>query len=224
MARAWFLGGNPVWSGRPLGSYELWSRTVGGILEYCGVKSFLTNLEDLYDQTDDEVNEWSVFMNAIFEVFGADNAFSTKILTERLSSENLPFCGNEEHNALNAALPESLGILGEKGFPRRLGVALKKRKDQIFEAGENLIQLKEELPDRHRHKAQWKLVRIPSAPIAPIAPISGGDTRNEIRLSAHEETDISFPGSTAEIGAMGAIGAKEDPFIFEDDPEERAAI
>jgi hypothetical protein len=132
MARAWFLGGSPLWSGRPLGSYELWSRTVGGILEYCGVKRFLTNLEDLYDQADDELNEWGAFLNAIFETFGADSAFSTKTLTERLSCEKNPLYGTEEHNALNAALPESLGDMRDKGFSRRLGLAMKKRKDQIL--------------------------------------------------------------------------------------------
>jgi hypothetical protein len=221
MARAWFLDGRPSWPGRPLGSYETWSRIVGGILEYCGVKNFLTNLEELYDQTDDELNEWSAFLNAIFETFGANTAFSTKALVERISGESTPLYGSEEHNALRAALPESLGIPGEKGFPRRLGVALKKRKDQIYEAEESLIQLKAELPDRHRHKAQWKLIRIPSA---TIAPVRDGDTRNETRLSAHEGLGISFPGSTAEIGATVATGAKEGTFVFEDDPEERAAI
>jgi hypothetical protein len=51
MARAWFLDGKPEWSGRPLGSYEAWSRTVGGILEYCGLNHFLSNLEDLLVRT-----------------------------------------------------------------------------------------------------------------------------------------------------------------------------
>jgi hypothetical protein len=52
---------------------------------------------------------------------------------------------------------------------------------------------------------------------APIAPINDGDTRNENDLPAHEESDISFQGSTAEMGAMVAMGAKEESFIIEDD-------
>jgi hypothetical protein len=137
---------------------------------------------------------------------------------ERISGESASLYGSEEHNSLKAALPESLGIPGDKSFPRRLGVAIKKRKDQIFAAEEGFIQLKEELPDRHRHKPQWKLIHICPA---PVAPVSGDDTRNEKDLSAYKEPDISFQGSTAEMGAMGA---KEEPFVIEDDPEERAAI
>jgi hypothetical protein len=45
----------------------------------------------------------------------------------------------------------------------------------------------------------------------------GGDTRNEKDLPAHEYPDISFQGPTAEMGAMVAIGAKEEPFVSEGD-------
>jgi hypothetical protein len=60
-------------------------------------------------------------------------------------------------------------------------------------------------------------VKNGTAPIAPIAPINGGDTRNEKDLPVHEYPDISFQGPTAEMGAMVAIGAKEEPFILGDD-------
>jgi hypothetical protein len=238
MARAWFLDGKPEWSGRPLGSYEAWSRIVGGILEYCGVKQFLSNLEELYDQTDDELNEWNAFMNAIFETFGANTTFSTKTLVERIvrkSSEGNSLYGCEENNSLKTALPETLGDVKDKDFSRRLGVAMKKRKDQIFEVEKGLIQLKEGFPDRHRHKTQWKLVSLSevgamgakvakedfcSAPIAPIATINDDHLWNENHRSC-EETIDSFQESTSEIGAKVA---REESFVFEDDPEERAAI
>jgi hypothetical protein len=208
MARAWFLGGKPSWPGRPLGSYELWSRTVGGILEYCGVEHFLTNLEDLYEQTDDELNEWDAFLNAILEEVGIDTPFSTKTLMERISGESNSLYGNEEHNALKAALPESLGDVREKGFSKRLGLAMKKRKDQIFEAEKGFIKLKEAPFDRHQKQSRWQLVNV----------------------SVGKETDVetsfsdSFRGSTAELPALPALPAKEEPFAFEDDPEERAAM
>jgi hypothetical protein len=214
MARAWFLDGKPNWSGRPPGSYETWGRTVGGILEYCGVNHFLSNLESLYDRTDEDFTEWSAFFSAVFDVFGEGSAFSTKILTEQITSEG---------NPLKSALPESLGDPGDKNFPRRLGVAIKKRNDQIFEMGKSLIQLREEAPDRHRHKTQWKLVCTRSAPIAPIATVSDGHCRIE-KSGSGNETSVSFRHSKGETGAMVATGAGEKPFAFKDDPEERAAI
>jgi hypothetical protein len=236
MARAWFLNDKPAWSGRPLGSYETWSRIVGGILEFCGVKQFLSNLEELYDQTDDEFIEWNSFMSAIFETFGTDTAFSTKALMERISSESPPLYGREEHNVLKTALPESLGDMRDRGFSKRLGLALKKRKDQIFEMGEGFIKLKEALPDRHRKQTRWQLRHVSgdvgvgenTAVCAGSAGCSNAHPRNEKEIpgtpTGKEEELISFQEGTAELPAHTALPAKEEPFVFEDDPEERAAI
>jgi hypothetical protein len=237
MAQAWFLDGKPAWSGRLLGSYETWSRIVGGILEYCGVKKFLMNLEELYDQTDDELSEWSAFMSAIFETFGADTAFSTKTLMERISGESASLYEREGHNFLKAALPESLGDMKDRGFSKRLGLAMKKRKDQIFEAEKGFIKLKEALLDRHQKQSRWQLVNISAsngsekttAGCAGSAGSSDGHFRNEKTISAkgprEEKTFFDFFREGAvELPAHPAHPAKDESFVFEDDPEERAAI
>jgi hypothetical protein len=295
IARAWFLDGKPKWTGQPLGSYETWSRTVGGILEYCGVKGFLSNLEDLYEQTDDEPAQWSAFFEAVLDVFGENNAFSTKALMEQISgefegfskdfskgrlngkkypflSEPLPERGSGEiekfsrgqgekncsfspetleervsgesgsfygqqrnlgensvNNSLKSALPDSLGDPGDKGFSRRLGLAIRKRKDQIFVMEEGFIQLQEDFPDKHRQKPQWKLVRMKDALSAPVAPsCSNLYIAEKINIENRQGNDdgIIFPliEGAAEQGAEGALDAKGKEFVFEDDPEERAAI
>ncbi|MDR1622883.1 MAG: hypothetical protein LBS00_10965, partial [Synergistaceae bacterium] len=295
MARAWFFDGKPKWTGNPLGSYEAWSRTVGGILEYCGVKGFLSNLEDLYEQTDDEPAQWSAFFEAVLDVFGENNLFTTKALIEQISGESgdfsrgkangkangkkhpfppepLPernsgefenfsreqeekncsfspetleekasgrfgnFYGNSENfevntknNSLKSALPDSLGDPGDKGFSRRLGLAIRKRKDQIFEIREGFVQLKEALPDRHRQKPQWKLVRISDAPSASFAPSCGpynGGKKIISESSQENDNRIIFPSieGAAEQGAKVVLDAEGEGFVFEDDPEERAAI
>ena len=236
MARAWFLDGKPEWQGRPLGSYEAWSRTVGGILEYCGLKHFLSNLEDLYEQADDEPAQWRVFFEAIFEVFGENNSFSTKALIEQISGEFGSFYGhdgnyggNAKNNSLRSTVPDSLGDPQDKGFSRRLGLAMRKRRDQIFEMGEGFIQLKEDMPDRHRQKPQWKLITVKNAPSASFAPSCSNPYIAEkiIPEKSQEDKTQLFTSSmegTAEHGAHRAHGSKNEPFIFEDDLEERAAI
>jgi hypothetical protein len=236
MARAWFLDGKPEWTGRPLGSYEAWSRTVGGILEYCGLKYFLTNLEDLYEQADDEPAQWRIFFGAIFEGFGENKSFSTKALLERISGESVNSNGyernsggNDKNNSLKSTVPDSLGDPQDKGFARRLGLAMRKRRDQIFEMGESFIQLKEDMPDRHRQKPQWKLVTIKDAPSASFAPSCSNPYIAEKIIPETpqgEKTQLfssSIEGAT-EHGANGALGAEGETFVFEDDPEERAAI
>lgn len=183
MVRAWFLDGSPAWSGRPLGSYELWSRTVGGILEYCGLKEFLSNLEDLYEQADEELTQWNVFFGAVFEAFGEGSSFSTKALLERISGKGGEFSPPQENDFLKSRLPDSLGEPEERGFSRRLGLALRKYKDRLFELEQGLVLLKEGPPDRHRQKSQWTLVRTAegqnSAPSAPSAPRYNSNIQDE---------------------------------------------
>ena len=236
MARAWFLDDRPEWAGRPLGSYEAWSRTVGGILEYCGLRHFLSNLEDLYEQVDDEPAQWRIFFGAIFEVFGENNSFSTKALIERISGESVSiyehegdYGGNNKNNSLKSTVPDSLGDTQDKGFSRRLGLAMRKRRDQIFETGERFIQLKEDMPDRHRQKPQWKLITIKDAPSASFAPSCSNHSIAEKIIPETHQGDktqlfsLSMEGA-AEHSAQGALGAEGENFVFEDDPEERAAI
>jgi hypothetical protein len=259
------------------------------------VKGFLSNLEDLYEQTDDEPAQWSAFFEAVLDVFGENNTFSIKALLERISgefegfskefskgrlngkkypfsSEPLPeqdsgefedfsrrqgekncsfspetleervsgesggFYGQQRNlseksinNSLKSALPDSLGDPGDKGFSKRLGLAMRKRKDQIFEIGEGFIQLKEDLLDRHRQKPQWKLVPISNASSAPFAPSCDPYNRGKKIIpesSQGNDNRIIFPSieGAAEQGAEGALDAEGEKFVFEDDPEERAAI
>lgn len=51
---AWVNAGKPEFSGKALGSYEDWSRAIGGALEYAGVKGFLSNTEMQMAAIDDE--------------------------------------------------------------------------------------------------------------------------------------------------------------------------
>ncbi|MDR0615219.1 MAG: hypothetical protein LBG29_00265 [Synergistaceae bacterium] len=202
MASAWFRNGKPEWSGRPLGSYEAWSRTVGGILEYCGMTGFLSNLENLYEQTDDEPAQWAVFLGAVFDAFGESAPFSTKTLTERIANDS----------ALKSVLPEKLGEAEDKGFSTRLGLALRKRRDQVYEAGEVCIQLKDTKPDARRQKSQWQLTLLRSAPPAPPLPGFSADAGKkkiipEISPENSPELFSSSQELTGKGDARGAGGA-----------------
>ena len=54
----------PVYRGAVLGGYESWSRTVGGVLEACGVPDFLANLDDFRAQWATEDGGWHDFVVA----------------------------------------------------------------------------------------------------------------------------------------------------------------
>jgi hypothetical protein len=98
---------------------------------------------------------------------------------------------------------------------------MKKRRDQIFEIGEKLIQLKESLHDGHRRKPQWKLLIVTgesTAPFAPFAPLPGTDAEKEkiIIFSSGERAE--------ERGAKVAKGAKSGNDGLDYETEEREAI
>jgi putative DNA primase/helicase len=50
VVRAWLAAGRPQPEIRPLGSYEAWSRIIGGILSHAGLGGFLGNLNEFYER------------------------------------------------------------------------------------------------------------------------------------------------------------------------------
>ncbi|MHB1134519.1 MAG: hypothetical protein ACYC4L_19270 [Chloroflexota bacterium] len=54
LAQAWLAAGRPTSQVKPLGSYEDWSRVMGGILQNAGIAGFLGNLSEFYEVADAE--------------------------------------------------------------------------------------------------------------------------------------------------------------------------
>jgi hypothetical protein len=75
MVRAWYAASRPPSDTPVLGSFEEWSRTVGGILDYAGIEGFLRNLEHLYQQSDLADAQWTAFLGAIYDAYG-DQSFT----------------------------------------------------------------------------------------------------------------------------------------------------
>jgi hypothetical protein len=117
IARAWFVAGRPEGVLVPLGSFESWSTTVGGILAHAGIAGFLGNLDCLYQESDPSQLQWEAFLLAVSGMFGAEN-FTIKELVEALPT-------NAE---LSQALPDELADEERKGsLQRRLGRAFSER-------------------------------------------------------------------------------------------------
>jgi hypothetical protein len=120
IARAWYAAGKPKAKGIPrLGSFECWTEIVGGILAFAGIKSFLSNLEELYSKADEGNAEWEAFLEEWWRQRGED-PITVKALTKLINDEG----------SLKDALPGDLSEALDKGegsFTRRLGNALAKR-------------------------------------------------------------------------------------------------
>jgi putative DNA primase/helicase len=71
LVQAWVARGRPIWQGTLLGSFESWSRVVGGVLRVANQEtSFLGNLDQLYSATLRDVDDDRPFVAAWWEFYG----------------------------------------------------------------------------------------------------------------------------------------------------------
>jgi hypothetical protein len=67
LVQHWIANDCPPFAGKPLGSFEGWSRVIGGILESAGVQGFLANLDTFYEAADIEGTVWRMFVATWWE-------------------------------------------------------------------------------------------------------------------------------------------------------------
>ncbi len=149
MARAWYVAGQPEASERmrTIGSFEQWQTTVGGILAFAGVSSFLGNQDSVTEALDESVREWRAFFRAWHDLHGE------KLMTVR------------ELTHLSAALPHLLDAMPDSvafdctkldSSRIRLGKALQKHQDRMFGG----YRLTREVSDAHANAATWRIARV----------------------------------------------------------------
>jgi hypothetical protein len=155
LARAWFVAGQPAPKNSPkLGSYEKWSTVIGGILETAGVSGFLGNLKSLYSFADEEAEDWTSFLEALYADQGG-KPFTTAYLVEILEADE----------KLLAALPEELAAEWKdaKGtrFAKRLGKAFGRQAGRRY--GE--FQYRIETAGNAGHAKKWVVARTVPATV-----------------------------------------------------------
>ncbi len=123
LGQAWLAAGRPVPADAPkLGSYEEWSRVLGGILDTAGVPGFLGNLAEFYEQTDTEGGAIRGFLRAWWEQHHGAPVGVGDLFTV-------------------ATAPESgldLGDKGERSQRIRLGNRLKELRDRHYQLADDL--------------------------------------------------------------------------------------
>ena len=150
MARAWYVAGcpRPQKIPAPMGSFEQWTRTVGGILEYAGFEGFLGNQRTLYEQADEETPQWETFFQTWYECYGSEPMSTNKLIGQI----------NLESSVIRAALPDTLAevLESKKGsFRIKLGKTLGKHVGVRY--GDESCRLVQER-DTHANVKLW-LVR-----------------------------------------------------------------
>lgn len=81
MIQAWVVAGRPS-GDKVLGSYENWSKVIGGILKVCKIDGFLENLQEFYLESDVESERIKAFIALWQERYGLAEIKSSDLLTE----------------------------------------------------------------------------------------------------------------------------------------------
>lgn len=121
LMRAWMNAGRPVAGTEPLGSFEEWSKVVGGVCEFAGIKGFLANRNSLYENMDEDHTEWLEFLSAIHDQTGG----------EPFLAKNLQFGSSAiDPDCLPLQLTASFG---KPEFVTALGRAFTQKKDARYD-------------------------------------------------------------------------------------------
>jgi hypothetical protein len=135
LARAWIQAEKPKPKNiAALGSFESWRDFVGGILEIAGIIGFLGNLEKMYEESDTDTPQWSMFLEALHGIYGITPFTATDIEEHLANERNYTLSDSEGIICLTSSLPDHLADAwsSKKNFTRVLGNALSKQKDKQF--------------------------------------------------------------------------------------------
>jgi hypothetical protein len=136
LVTAWLRAGRPAWSGKPLGSYEDWSRILGGIMDVAELPGFLTNLQKFYDASVDEADDERPLVMAWYEEFGEQEVLARDLVQVAAKSDSAG--GN------------SIEVLLEKQTPKALAKRLRSLDGRVFGDLEVVHIPKKGKPDKYR--------------------------------------------------------------------------
>ena len=140
LVQCWLARGRPDGTHPLLGTYEVWSRVLGGILETAGILGFLSNLATFYeDVVDTETQAWHALVAAWW----------ARYASEPVGVQEIWALLQEE-----SGIDLDLGDKGERSQRTRLGRRLTQLRDRPF-GGRRLVRGGE-----RKRAQQWRLVDL----------------------------------------------------------------
>ena len=182
LCRAWIAAGRPR-GARSLGSFEVWSQTLGGILQVAGVAGFLDNLDEVIAASDSEGRAWRSFIQIWWDRFGSVEVSVSDLIGFAQSAEaSLPINAKNEH-----------------GLKVSLGAAFTKLRDRAFRVGDRLVHLRQ---GKVLHNSQrWRLEPAEAAPVRGGLGGLVGVSRGKTPIGSGQEIR-GFDGSWGSWGSF----------------------
>jgi hypothetical protein len=157
LARAWYAAGSPLpeKSLPRLGSFQAWVDTVGGILHFVGLTSFLENLDHLYEQADSDTQQWAAFLHAWQVTYGEREVLGAEVVRDiKAGMQDSAVTGADLYNTL----PDELADVYKGDFKRRLGKALSSRVGSHFD--ESGLHLERGGTDTRNGSIYWRVTGL----------------------------------------------------------------
>ena len=176
LIRAWIAAGRPN-GDRVIGSYENWSRIMGGVLEVAGVPGFLGNLDEMLAAADGEGAVWRGFVGAWWDRFGTAEVGTGDLFDVAMTCEP----------------PLPLGSGGDRSQRTRLGKALGRLRDRVFAIASRNLRVDGQ--GTYQGAKRWKLVvegaADPESVNVPVNVVNVGERGNS---DVHGDNPLNHMG------------------------------
>jgi hypothetical protein len=182
VVRAWFAAGQPYPKrGVSFGSFEVWEKITGGIVETAGLEGFLGNLKVWRSESDFDSQYWMGHLAWLYEQFGEEKFRTAEVKTRALT------LGTDNYSA-----PPKLDDPSEKTYGKALGEAYGRIRDRRYGA-----YWLERAGHAHGHVAVYRVHCEDDLPPAPgtepepdLTPEPAPENEHaEARGPAPEDTD-----------------------------------
>ena len=166
LVRRWLADGRPGWQERPLGSFESWCRTLGGILDCAGLPGFLENRPELYRHVDQESEEWRAFLQAWWSVHRDHRVKAAELLPLIRDNDLIPGVFASARDPSN-----------DRAMSLRLGKALSARRDRAY--GD--IFIRKPGTDPHKKTGLYSLEKVAPDHQLPASPAHLPQQKDRVR-------------------------------------------
>jgi hypothetical protein len=196
LVRAWYAAGSPYPKrGVSFGSFEVWERMVGGIVETAGLSDFLGNLKVWRSESDFDSQYWTGHLGWLRDQFGAEPFRTAEVKTKALAG------GLDLY-----AAPPRLDDPSEKTYGKALGEAYGRIRGRRY--GEFWL---ERTGSAHGHVSVYRVFMDGDLPPAPEPePIPDPEPDVDPSEPAGPDTELSIDPAPENEHAEARGPAPED--------------
>jgi hypothetical protein len=115
LCQSWVWAGCPLFKGKPIGSFENWTRVIGGILEHAGYDGFIGTQKELYEIADTDNETWRMLVEEWFKIYASNPVGVADLYRIAAEIEGFEMRGKDE-----------------AGRRRSLGHMMKARRDRVY--------------------------------------------------------------------------------------------